>query len=51
MIKFKAFIININCRFKFKYFKIKTLIIYYLRALKTYIHDSLYINDESFLIK
>ncbi len=51
MIKFKAFVFNINYRFKLKCFKIKTLTIYYSKALKTYIYDSLYTNDESFLIK
>ncbi len=42
MIKFKAFIFNINYRFKSKCFKIKTLTIYYLKALKTCMHDSLF---------
>ncbi len=38
MIKFKAFVFNINYYFKLKCFKIKILTICYLKALKTYIY-------------
>ena len=51
MTRFKAFVFNINYRFESKCFKIKALITYYLKALKIYIHDLLYTNGESFLIK